>query len=217
MRARILSLAILLVACLATTVAYAMQDDIDQALTILERFQGIPETSIPPAVMRDARGLAILTITKAGFIFSARGGTGIVVARTENGWSGPSGIGTGGIGFGFQAGAQVSEFVIVLNTNEAVNAFSKGGNVTLGGALSVAAGPVGRTIEAGVAISAAMYSYSLSQGVFAGVSLEATVIGTRDEANEEYYSKLVKAKDILAGKETPPDGAQKLLQELSKY
>jgi len=217
MRARIFSLAILLVACLATTVAYAMQDDVDQALTILERFQSIPETSIPPAVMRDARGLAILTITKAGFIFSARGGTGIVVARTENGWSGPSGIGTGGIGFGFQAGAQVSEFVIILNTNEAVNAFSKGGNVTLGGALSVAAGPVGRTIEAGVAISAAMYSYSLSQGVFAGVSLEATVIGTRDEANEKYYGKLVKAKDILAGKETPPDGAQKLLQELSKY
>ncbi len=217
MRARILSLAILLVACLATTVAYAMQDDIDQALTILERFQGIPETSIPPAVMRDARGLAILTITKAGFIFSARGGTGIVVARTENGWSGPSGIGTGGIGFGFQAGAQVSEFVIVLNTNEAVNAFSKGGNVTLGGALSVAAGPVGRTVEAGVAISAAMYSYILRQGVLAGVSLDATVIGTRNEANEKYYGKLVKAKDILAGKETPPDGAQKLLQELSKY
>ncbi len=217
MRARIFSLAILLVACLATTVAHAMQDDIDQAVTILERFQSIPETSIPPAVMRDARGLAILTITKAGFIFSARGGTGIVVARTENGWSGPSGIGTGGIGFGFQAGAQVSEFVIVLNTNEAVNAFSKGGNVTLGGALSVAAGPVGRTIEAGVAINAAMYSYSLSQGVFAGVSLEATVIGTRDEANEEYYGKPVNAKDILTGKVMPPDGAQKLLQELSKY
>ena len=82
--------------------------------------------------MRDAKGLAILTVTKGGFIFSGRGGTGIVVARTEKGWSGPSAIGTGGIGFGFQAGVQVSELVIVLNTPEAVNAFSKGGNVTLG-------------------------------------------------------------------------------------
>lgn len=70
------------------------------------------------------KGPAILTVTKGGFIFTGRGGTGIVVARTEKGWSGPSAIGTGGIGFGFQAGVQVSELVIVLNTPEAVNAFS---------------------------------------------------------------------------------------------
>jgi lipid-binding SYLF domain-containing protein len=73
--------------------------------------------------MRDAKGLAILTVTKGGFIFSGRGGTGIVVARTEKGWSGPSAIGTGGIGFGFQAGVQISELVIVLNTPAAVEAF----------------------------------------------------------------------------------------------
>jgi lipid-binding SYLF domain-containing protein len=77
--------------------------------------------------------VAILTVTKAGFIVSGRGGTGVVVARTEKGWSGPSAIGSGGIGVGFQAGVQVSEYVIILNTPEAVNAFSKGGNVTLGG------------------------------------------------------------------------------------
>ena len=138
MRASIFSIvAIVLTAYLATAAAHAsMQDDVDQAATIIERFQEIPEKAIPTAVMREAKGLAILTVTKAGFIVTGRGGTGIVVARTEKGWSGPSAIGTGGIGFGFQAGAQVSELVIVLNTPEAVNAFSKGGNVTLGGALS---------------------------------------------------------------------------------
>ena len=62
-----------------------------------------------------------------------------------------------------------------------------------------------------------MYTYSRSQGAFAGVSLEATVIGTRSEANEGYYGKPVKAKDILAGKVKSPAGALKLLQELSKY
>jgi len=156
MRARVFSIvAILLVAYLATAAHAAMQDDVDQAVTIIERFQEIPEKAIPTAVMRDAKGLAILTVTKGGFIFSGRGGTGIVVARTEKGWSGPSAIGTGGIGFGFQAGVQVSELVIVLNTPEAVNAFSKGGNVTLGGALSVAAGPVGRDAEGSLTLGAA--------------------------------------------------------------
>ena len=136
---------ILLCGCLIPTAYASMQDDIEQATTIVQRFKGIPEKSIPPAVMRTAKGLAILTITKVGFIFSARGGKGIVVTRTNTGWSGPSAIGLGGVGFGFQIGAAISEFVIVLNTNEAVNAFAKGGNVTLGGNLSVAAGPVGRT------------------------------------------------------------------------
>lgn len=217
MRPIILFLEVLLVGCLVGTTAHAMQDDVDQALTILKRFQSIPENAIPPAVMRDAKGLAILTITKVGFIFSGRGGKGVVVARTDKGWSGPSGIGSGGVGVGFQAGAKITEFVIVLNTDKAVDAFAKGGNVTLGGALSIAAGPVGRAAEASVAIQAAMYTYSRSQGIFAGVSLEGTVIGARTEANREYYGKPVKAKEILAGKVKPPAGAQKLLKELSKY
>src|SRR5437773_9364934 len=194
-----------------------MQRDVDQAVAVIERFEAIPESAIPPAVMRAARGLAILTVTKVGFIGSVRGGTGIVVARTDTGWSGPSAIGTGGIGVGFQAGAEVSELVIVLNTPAAVDAFAKGGNVTLGADLSAAVGPVGRTAEAGVALQAAMYTYSRSQGLFAGVSLEGTVIGTRDEANAEYYGKPVAAKDILSGKVQAPGGAKQLQQVLSKY
>jgi SH3 domain-containing YSC84-like protein 1 len=219
MKATIVSIAaILLAACLATTAAHAtLQDDVNQAVSILERFQEIPETAIPDVILRDAKGIAIITFTKAGFVFTGRGGTGIVVARTEKGWSGPSAIGAGGMGFGFQAGAQVSELVIVLNTPDAVVAFAKGGNVTLGGAMSLAAGPVGRDLEGSMAVGAVMYTYNRSQGFFAGVSLEGTIIGTRDEANAEYYGKPVQAREILSGSVPPPAGAQKLLKILSKY
>jgi lipid-binding SYLF domain-containing protein len=194
-----------------------MQEDIDRAVSIIERFEEIPESAIPPAVMRDARGLAILTMAKVGFIVSGRGGTGIVVARTDKGWSGPSAIGTGGLGVGFQAGVQVTEFVIVLNTQEAVNAFAKGGNITLGGNLSAAVGPIGRSAEAAISPQAAIYTYSRNQGIFAGVSLEGTVIATRYQANEEFYGKPVFPADILSGDVKPPEGARKLLQLLSKY
>jgi len=204
--------------CLAASKVRAdMQEDVDRALSIIERFEEIPETAIPPRVLRDAKGLAILTVTKAGFIVSGRGGTGVVVARTEKGWSGPSAIGTGGIGVGFQAGVQVSEYVIILNTQEAINAFSKGSNITLGGNLSAAIGPIGRSAEAGVLPQAAIYTYSRNQGIFAGVSLEGTIIATRYEANEEYYGKPVFPIDVLAGNVKPPAGAQKLLDVLSKY
>jgi lipid-binding SYLF domain-containing protein len=210
--------AILVTACLMTAAAHAdMQDDINQAVSVLERFQEIPESAVPDVILREAKGLAILTLTKGGFVFSGRGGSGIVVARTEKGWSGPSAIGAGGMGFGFQAGAQVSELVIVLNTPDAVVAFAKGGNVTLGGAMSLATGPVGRDLEGAMTLGAVMYTYSRSQGFFAGVSLEGTVVYTRDEANAEFYGKPVQAREILSGSIPPPAGAQKLLKFLSKY
>jgi hypothetical protein len=114
-----------------------LEDNVNQAVTILERFREIPEQAIPEAVIHDAKGLAILTVLKAGFLFSGQGGLGLVVARTRTGWvhgehgrggrgagwSAPSAIGTGGAGFGFQVGAEVTEYVMVLNTDEALKAF----------------------------------------------------------------------------------------------
>ena len=192
-----------------------MQGDVDQAATIIERFQAVPEKTIPQAVLKDARGLGIMTVIKAGFGFSGRGGKGVVVARTRNGWSGPSAIGTGGVGFGLQIGAEVTEFVFILNTDAAVQAFSRDVNVTLGGDISVAAGPLGRNAEAGIMPLAAIYTYSRSQGLFAGVSLEGTVIGTRTDANAEYYGRRVTPEEILSGKVPPPSGARRLVQVLT--
>jgi lipid-binding SYLF domain-containing protein len=211
--------ALILVGALYSSAAYAagMQDDVNQAATIVERFQQIPEQSIPRAVLKDARGLAILTVLKAGFIFSGQGGTGIVVARTRKGWSGPSAIGTGGAGFGLQIGAEVTEFVIVLNTDDAVKAFSRGGNVQLGTDLSVAAGPVGRTLGASITPVAAVYTYSRSQGLYAGVSLQGAIVVTREDANANYYGRPVMPSDILSGKVKPPAGVRRLIKVLSRY
>jgi len=204
---------------LSTTPVFAegLQDDVNQAATIIGRFQAVPEKGIPRAVLKDARGVAILTVIKVGFGLSGRGGTGVVVARTAKGWSGPSGIGTGGAGFGLQIGAQVTEFVIILNTDAAVKAFAQGVNVQLGGDLSMAAGPIGRNAEAGLLPVAAVYTYSRSQGLFAGISLEGTVIGTRNDTNAGYYGRAVSPEDILSGKVTPPAGAEKLRKMLAKY
>src|SRR5262245_28921498 len=93
-----------------------LADNVDQAVTILEHFREIPEQAIPEAVTRDAKGLAILAVVKAGCLFSGQGGLGLVVARTMTGklrveegrhviqgrgagWTGPSAIATGGAGF----------------------------------------------------------------------------------------------------------------------
>jgi lipid-binding SYLF domain-containing protein len=201
--------------CFAVAIADATeQDTVNRCAAIISQFQRMPEKAIPRDVLRQAKGLAIMSVVKAGFIFSAKGGQGVVVARTPHGWSGPSFIATGGGGWGLQAGAQVTDFVIVLNTDGAVKAFSRGGNVTIGVDLSAAAGPVGRTAAGAVMPSAAVYTYSRSKGLFIGVSLEGAVIGTQRQSNFNYYERLVRADSILSGVIKPPQGAAELRRAL---
>jgi len=208
---------ILLILCLTIVAAKATeQDTVDRSAVIIREFRHMPEKGIPSRILRRARGLAIISVVKAGFIFSGKAGEGVVVARTGNGWSGPSFLGTAGAGWGPQIGAQVTDFVIVLNTERAVRAFSKGGNVTLGADASVAAGPVGRAAEADVTPRAAIYTYSKTKGLFIGASLEGAVIGARNRANERYYGHPVRAYEILQGRIPPPAGSQNLRGALGR-
>jgi SH3 domain-containing YSC84-like protein 1 len=196
----------------------AMQATVDDCAGIIQDFAHISERAIPPLVLRNAQGIAVIRVLKGAFVFSGRIGEGVVIARLPaGGWSGPSAIATGGGGFGFQIGGQVTEFIIILNTRAAVTAFARGGNVELGGALSVAAGPLGRVAEAGVLPLAAVYTYSRSQGLFAGASLEGTIFVAQSAKNAKYYQQPVTPEEILSGRAVPPPGARVLIAELERY
>lgn len=206
---------VLTLLCLSFVAANATEQDVvDRSAQTIREFRHMAEKGVPPRILRHARGLAIISVVKAGLVFSGKVGDGVVIARTGHGWSGPSFIRTGGAGWGPQIGAQVTDFVIVLNSENAVNAFSKGGNVTLGADASVAAGPVGRAAEADVTPRAAIYTYSRSKGLFIGASLEGAVIGARKGANEKYYGRPVTAADILHGRVPAPAGAAGLRSAL---
>jgi lipid-binding SYLF domain-containing protein len=209
-------LLIVLTLSLATAGAATEQEIVNQSASILRDFRRMPERGIPERVLRNARGLAIITVVKVGFGISGKGGQGVVVARTGRGWSGPSFLGTGGAGWGPQIGAQVTDFVFVLNSNAAVRAFSRDGNVTLGVDASAAAGPVGRDAHAGVTPTAAIYTYSRSKGLFAGASLEGAVIATQKTANTRYYGRPVRAIDILTGRVAAPAKARSLRAALGR-
>ncbi|OLY81777.1 SH3 domain-containing protein, partial [Smittium mucronatum] len=192
---------------------------------------------IPKNILERCKGIAILTIIKAGFIWSGRVGSGLVFARLPDGsktwlfmlflpppsyfisftrWSAPSAIGTAGIGVGGQIGAELTDFVMILNTSSAVKAFSHGGNVTLGGNIGVAAGPFGRSAEVSGAVLnvAPVFSYSKSKGLFAGVSLEGSVILERKDANEKFYGRRVSANSLLTGQIEPPPQASSLYRAM---
>jgi len=198
---------------------FTLEKECQKSATILQSFLADPHhpqsalNAIPREVLRRAKGLAIFTVVKAGFVWSVKGGSGIIIARLpDNSWSAPSCLGTGGLGVGLQIGADVSEFVIVLNTDDAVRAFSKGGNVTIGGNLQASAGPIGTGGSINVALQnpAPMFSYSKSRGLFAGVSLEGTGLFERVETNTAFYGTKIPAADLLAGKVPPPEVASQL-------
>ncbi|KAJ3396321.1 hypothetical protein HDU92_003380 [Lobulomyces angularis] len=200
-----------------------LQGECKKAVSILEHLikaktSEVDATFIPKKILENAKGVAVISILKAGFGWSGRAGSGLVVARLGDGrWSAPSCIGVAGVGFGAQIGAQLTDCVFILNTPDAVKAFSHGGNVTVGGNLSVAAGPVGRQAEAGGSFAnfAPVYSYSKSKGLFAGVSLEGSVFIARKDANEKFYHSKISPAEILEGKVEPPVEAEALYRILN--
>lgn len=175
---------------------------------------------IPRSVLENAKGFAIFTVFKAGFLFSARAGTGIVIAKLDDGsWSAPSAIGSAGLGVGGQLGAEMTDFLIILNSTSAVRSFMSAGNLTLGGNMSVAVGPLGRNGEAIGSVNssgkvAAMYSYSKTRGLFGGVSIEGSVIVERQDANTLAYKQDVTAKMLLSGAIPCPEWASSLVKTL---
>ncbi|RZC89925.1 hypothetical protein C5167_028991 [Papaver somniferum] len=179
-----------------------------------------PERSMPSAVLRGAKGLAILTVAKAGMLLTYKIGTGLVVARRVDGsWSAPSAIASVGLGWGVQAGGELTDFIIVLHDHKAVNAFCSRMHFALGAGCSAAAGPVGRVLEADLRAgdrgSGMCYTYSCSKGAFLGVSLEGNIITTRMDTNLEFYGDpYLTTTDILHGTVERPRAAEPLYSAL---
>eukprot|EP00249_Psilotum_nudum_P021058 c27953_g2_i1 orf=539-2308(+) len=201
-------------------VGMSMEYEIYKATNTLRSYLEIgklrPERSIPDVVLAGAKGLAIITVLKAGLMLTYKVGTGLVVARRQDGsWSAPSAIATCGISWGAQAGGEITDFIMVLRTAEAVKLFAGSAHFSLGFGISVAAGPVGRTVEADICVGAggeaACYMYSRSKGLFIGCSLEGNAVISRTATNREFYGDpYISTSDILLGPMQRPKAATPL-------
>jgi len=195
---------------------------INDAIEVLEEIMAIPEKGIPPALLNDADGIAVIPgVIKAGLVVGGRHGSGIMVVRDREGrWSNPSFVTITGGSIGWQIGVQSADIILVFRSKRSINNMMKG-KFTLGADTSIAAGPVGRHLEAGtdVELKAEILSYSRSRGLFVGLSLEGAALQIDDDANADFYdNKAVKASDILTDKDIKaPAVAKKLKEVLAKY
>ncbi|KAJ6292959.1 hypothetical protein OIU78_025020 [Salix suchowensis] len=202
----------------------SMEHEIYKATNSIQGYAKVgslsPEKSIPDAILKQAKGLAILTIAKVGVMVTYNIGTGLVVSRREDGsWSPPSAISSFGMGWGAQVGGEFTDFIIVLRTMGAVKTFSGNLHFSVGAGLSAAVGIVGRAAEADLRAGdgglATCYTYSCSKGAFVGCSLEGSILATRTRENARFYGASMNASDILLGSLPGPPAASMLYDSLS--
>eukprot|EP00850_Spirogloea_muscicola_P012440 SM000080S22955 [mRNA] locus=s80:294723:298438:- [translate_table: standard] len=202
----------------------SLQEEIFKATSTLRSYATVgslrPERSLPDTVLRGALGLAIVTVAKVGAIMTYKLGTGLVVARRPDGsWSAPSALVTCGIGWGAQIGGELTDYIVVLRSYEAVKAFCGMVLLSVGAGLSAAAGLVGRAVEidlrAGDGGAAMCYTYSCSKGAFIGISVESSIAVTRSEANCRFYGdRSITSSQLLLGSVPRPRAAAPLYAAL---
>ncbi|PSK51801.1 SH3 domain-containing protein [Elsinoe australis] len=174
---------------------------------------------IPAEVIQRAQGLAIFTTMRTGLWIGGSGGSGVLIARKADGsWSSPSGIQVQTLGLGFLVGVDIYDCVLVINTQKALEAFTRV-RATLGGDLSVSAGPfgMGGMVETEIhKRQAPIYNYIKSRGFYAGVQIDGTLVIERTDENERFYGQKITAQDILQGKYRHPAGECRALYETLK-
>jgi SH3 domain-containing YSC84-like protein 1 len=198
------------------------QDRVSNAGTVMQEIVNIPD-DIPQDVLDKADCVVVLpSVLKFALGIGGSYGRGVMTCRGAKDFKGPWGAPTmmalEGGSFGLQLGGQATDFVLLLmSPRSAQNILSS--KVKLGGDVSAAAGPVGRTAsaETDVTMRAEILSYSRARGLFAGVSLAGSTLRADNSANQNLYGKAVSAQDIVFKKAVAaPPSAELLLATLNK-
>ena len=119
---------------------------------------------------------------------------------------------------GFQIGGEATDFVLLVMNERGVNSLLHS-KVKIGGDISAAAGPVGRTAEANTDayLRAEMLTYSRARGLFAGISLDGASLRPDDQGNEALYGRKISASEIVQGPSPAiPQAGQQLVALLEK-
>jgi SH3 domain-containing YSC84-like protein 1 len=198
------------------------EDDIARTRRAADVFREIvntPDKGIPDHLLRSAKCIAIVPGDKKfAFVFGGNYGRGVVSCRTDHGWSAPIYLAVEGGSVGYQIGGSSTDLVLLFMNDHALQSLL-GDKFKLGADATVAAGPVGRDAAAGtdVRLDAEVLSYSRSKGIFAGVSLDGTVVQADRSGDRAMYGEHATRRDILRGTVAVPPEAETLLRELDAH
>lgn len=172
--------------CVGQTPQQILRD----ATRVIAETKELKLQAIPDSLLKDAQAVAIVpNVVKIGLIIGGRHGHGIVIVREPDGaWSKPTFVELSGGSVGWQVGVQSTDVVLVFKNRQGIESLLQGNKFTLGADAAVAAGPIGRQASAATdeQLRAEVFSYSRSRGLFAGVSLDGSVLSVDNAANAAY-------------------------------
>jgi lipid-binding SYLF domain-containing protein len=196
------------------------QEVVDKARITFDKLITSPEFAELPNYVKRAKAVMIFPeLVKGGFIIGGEGGSGVLVVRdSTRGWSYPAFYTLAAGSLGLQIGGQVSEVVLTVMSDKALDAVIDN-QMKLGGDVSMAAGPLGKGVEASTTtnLEADVYSFAKTAGLFGGVSLEGAGILKRDSWNANYYGSGATPYAILIERRFSNPNAQPLLDALAPY
>ncbi|WP_186774744.1 lipid-binding SYLF domain-containing protein [Allorhodopirellula solitaria] len=184
----------------------------EAAVVLQELTSKTTTTGIPKDLLASAEAIAIVPhFIRGAFVVGFSGGHGVLVQRDANRqWQAPEFIKMFGGSFGWQAGVQATDLVLVFRSARSLQNIQQG-KVTLGVDASAAAGPVGRTAGAATdaALKAEILTYSRARGLYAGVSLGGSSLQLDIPATQRYYQITPSSPGVV------PPSAIALVNELN--
>ncbi len=174
---------------------------VGEATTVLNEMMRARDQAIPGSILEKAEAIAIFPgVKKAGFVIGGQWGRGIISVRDAETrkWSSPAFLTMTGGSVGAQiGGTEIDVILVIMNRSGVEHLLSN--QVKLGGEISAAAGPVGRAGEAStdLQMQAQILSYSRSRGLFAGATVNGSVIKEDMDANTRFYEKPLSSEDIV--------------------
>lgn len=194
------------------------QEKIEASTKVLQDFSQMKE-SIPKELMQITEGIIVVPkLINAGFVVGGKRGKGIAMVKLEDGtWSNPVFVTITGGSVGLQIGVQAVDLVLIFKSRETLQNIGNG-SFTLGGDVSVTAGPVGRSSSASTdyKLEAEVYSYSRSKGLFAGISLGGSAISIDRNANQAFYGNDDDAETLFADNSSSTDAVEQLKDVLKE-
>ena len=189
---------------------------VDNARVTFESFMKDKDYSWLKENLNQAKGFIIIpSLLKAGFVIGGSGGSGVLIVKNHKTgqWSQPAFYTLGSGTFGLQIGAEAAEVIMMVRTQKAVDALFTS-SFKLGGDTSIAVGPVGAGAKSNIV--ADILSFTRTKGAYAGVSLEGSVVKTKDKWNKAYYGKAVSPVDIIVKGSVSNSGSKALRTSVTK-
>jgi lipid-binding SYLF domain-containing protein len=175
----------------------AQQGLVDAARVTFNNFMRAESMSWVRDHLHEVKALLIIpSLLRGGFIFGGAGGRGVLLVKdsASGQWSQPAFYTIGSVNFGLLIGGEAAEVLMLIRTQEAVDKLLAS-SFKFGGDMAITVGPVGGGAKS--TVMANIYSFALSKGLYTGISMEGTVVSTRDDWNTAYYGKPVTPADIL--------------------